>query len=223
MTDARVVIRSSGLMLAAAGVLYLPLPFLSGWTRIEDIGGSNWWVAYYLATIHHFFLLFGLFGLFIVQLRAAGLFGVIAFAVASLGNALVGGIGIVQITILPVFAANPDVQPMLICTPFYTPATAAAEGFIATACAAWNFDVLGMWVGAAWLSLLLGSIALGVAIARAGVLPRAAGLALVVGWLWSAAALFLPVPEYAANLGIAVVGAAYVACGSVICAGAAKT
>jgi hypothetical protein len=223
MTDARNLLRWSGLMLATAGALYVPLPFISDWTRIEDIGGSNWWAAYYMATIHHFLLLFGLFGLFIVQLRAAGRLGVIAFVTASLGNMLVGGVGIVQITILPMLAANPDVQPMLICTPFYTPATLAAEGFIASACAAWNFDVLGMWVDVSWLSLALGSIALGVAIARAGILPRTAGLALVFGWLWSAAGLLAPVPDNVANFGIAIVGAAYVVCGWAICVRPAKT
>lgn len=213
MPDARNLIRTSGLTLVAAGVLYLPLPFIPSWTRIEDIGTPIWQLVYHLATLHHFVLLFGLFGLFAAQAHRAGGLGLIAFIVTSLGNALVGGIGIVQLTILPVLAANPDVQAMLICTPFYAPATASAEGFIASACAAWNFDVLGSWAGASWLLLMVGSIALGVAIARAGVLPRWPGLLLVLGWLYVAGGLLFPLPDAIANLGLAVIGAGYAACG----------
>jgi hypothetical protein len=213
MLDAHRLVSWSGIALAAAGLLYVPLPFIPSWTRIEDIGTPNWWVAYNLATIHHFFLLFGLFGVFVAQLHEAGRFGVVAFVLASLGNALVGGVGIVQLTILPVFAANPDVQPMLICTPFYTAATNAAEGFIATACAAWSFDVLATWAGISWLTLVLGSTLLGIAIALARVLPRWAGLLLALGWLYSGVGFVLPIPEAVGSLGIAVVGAGYVACG----------
>lgn len=219
MPDTRTLIRASGLALAAAGALYMPLPFIPSWTRIEDIGTPTWQVVHHMATIHHFLLLFGLVGLFAAQLRRAGLLGIIAFVVTSLGSALVGGLGIVQLTILPVLAANPDVQPMLICTPFHTPVTAAAQGFITAACAGWNFDVLGIWVGVAWLSLLLGSIALGVSVARAGVLPRWTGWLLVLGWLYVGAGLLLALSEAIANLGLAVIGAAYAAAGAFLLSG----
>jgi hypothetical protein len=213
MTDARNLVRASGLALAAAGILYVPLPFIPGWSALEDIGTTNWWIAYYMATIHHFVLLFGLFGLFVAQRVQAGMLGLIAFVLASLGNALVGGVGMIQTTILPVFAANPDAQGMLICTPFYMAATQAAQGFIDTACANWNFDVLATWVGVSWLTFLLGSILLGIAIARAAVVPRWSGLLVTAGWLYSGAGLLLPVPEAIGSLGLTVIGVGYLVCG----------
>jgi hypothetical protein len=210
------LLRASGLSAAIAGLLYLPLPLIPSWSALEDIGTGNWWLAYSLGTIHHFFLLFGLFGIFAAQLREAGWLGIIAFVLASLGNALVGGIGMIELTILPVLAASPDVQPMLICTPFHSPATRAAEGFIATACANWSFDVLAAWAGISRLALMLGSVLLGISIAFARVLPRSAGLLITLGWLCQAAGSFLPIPQAIGSLGLTVVGVGYVVCGSAL-------
>jgi hypothetical protein len=214
MTDVRMLVRASGLMLAAAGILYVPMPFIPAWTELKDIGTTNWWIVYYMATIHHFILLFGLFGLFVAQRVQAGALGLIAFVLASLGNALVGGVGMIQTTILPVLAGNPDTEGMLICTPFYMAATQSAQGFIDAACASWNFDVLGAWVGISWLTFLLGSILLGIAIARAGVVPRWSGLLLTAGWLYSGAGLLFPIPESIGSFGLAAIGIAYLVCGA---------
>jgi hypothetical protein len=214
MTDVGKLVRLSGIPLAVAGLLYVPMPFIPGWTAMEDIGTTNWWIVYYMATIHHFLLLFGLFGLFVAQRVQAGSLGLIAFVLASLGNALVGGIGMIQTTILPVFAANPDAQGMLICTPFYMAATQAAQGFIDTACANWNFDVLATWLGVSWLTFLLGSILLGIAIARAGVVPRWSGLLVTAGWLYTGAGLLFPIPESIGGLGLTAIGLGYLVCGA---------
>jgi hypothetical protein len=214
MTNIRTLVRASALALAVAGILYVPLPFIPGWTALEDIGTRNWLVAYSMATIHHFFLLFGLFGLFVAQRVEAGLLGLAAFVSASLGNALVGGVGMIQITILPVFAANPDTQGMLICTPFYMAATQSAQGFIDAACANWDFDALAAWAGVAWLTFVAGSILLGIAIARAAVVARWSGLLVTAGWLYSGAANFLPVPALVGSLGFTMIGVGYLACGA---------
>lgn len=213
MTDSRILVRFGGLAMLAAGLLYLPLPFIGSWLSMADIGERNWWIARHLATIHHFVLLFGLFALFCAQLARAGWLGVIAFVLASTGNALVGGLGIVQTTILPALAANPGAESALDCTPFYRPATRAAEGFLATACEAWNFDVLDIWLGAAWSTLLLGGIALGVAVVKARVLPMLAGGLVSLGYLVLVAAIALPLPELAGVVALAIAGAGYAWCG----------
>lgn len=213
MTDPRTLARLSGLAMLAAGLLYLPLPFIGSWRSMADIGGRNWWIVYHMATIHHFFLLFGLFGLFSVQLREAGRLGVVAFVLASLGNALVGGIGIVQTTVLPALAANAGAESSLDCTPFYRPATRAAEGFIATACSGWNFDVLGVWFAISWLTLLVGGIALGIATAMARVIPWPAGVLVALGYLVMLAGIAVPLPELAGSSAIAIAGIGYAWCG----------
>ena len=213
MVNASGLVRASGISLAIAGLLYVPLPLIPSWSALEDIGAPGWRLTYNLVTIHHFFLLFGLFGVFVAQLREAGRLGLVGFVLASLGNVLVAGVGMIQLTMLPAFAANPDARSTLMCTPFYSPATLAAEGFIETACAAWNFDVLAAWVGVSWLALMTGSILLGIAIAVARVLPRSAGVLLILGWLYSAVAYFVPIPQAIASLGVGVVGLGYVVCG----------
>lgn len=214
MTDARQLIRLSGAALLAAGLLYLPLPFIDAWRGIPDIGGRNWWIAYHMATIHHFFLMFGLFGILAAQLEQAGKFGVAAFVVAALGNAMAGGIGIVQTTMLPALASHADAASGLICTPFYPPATKAAVGFIESACVDWRFDAMYAWVEASWLTLFAGAIAVGGAVASAGVLPRAAGALVALGYAVLLAAFVWPrLPYVIENSGIVIVGLGWAWCG----------
>ena len=213
MTDVRKLVRAGSVMLVVAGILYIALPFVPGSRALDQIGTTNWWIASYLSTLHHFVLLFGLFAPFTIQREQAGGLGLIAFVAATLGNALAGAIGVVRIAVLPVMASNPDGQAALICLPFYDAATEAARGFIAAACEGWNFDVLGVWAGSAWFALIFGSIALGLAIVRAKVLRPWPGVLLVIGWLGILTGLVLPIPELIAGFAYAVVGAAYLWCG----------
>ena len=214
MTDGRQLIRLAGAALLVASLLYLPLPFIDSWRGIPDIGGRNWWIAYLMATIHHFFLMFGLFGILAAQLERAGRFGVAAFVIAALGNAMVAGIGIVQTTVLPALASHADAASGLICTPFYPPATRSAQGFIASACVDWHFDALYAWVEASWLTLIAGAIAIGGSVVSAGVLPRAAGALVALGYAATLAALVWPrLPYVIENSGIVIAGIGWAWCG----------
>ena len=232
MTDIDKLVRVGGTVLVLAGILYIAVPFVPETQGLDRIGTTNWLVESYLGTLHHFLLPFGLFALFAVQRveppevveggrddlfavqrEPAGLPGLVAFVVATLGNALAAAVDVVWLTVLPVMAASPEGQAALICLPFYEPATEAARGFIAAACEGWNFSVLGIWNGAAWFILLLGSITLGLVIMRAQVLRPWPGLLLVIGWLGMLAGVVAPVPEAVAGAAYAVVGAAYAWCG----------
>jgi hypothetical protein len=216
MIERAIVHRSGGALLALAGFMYLPIPLFDAWRGINDIGGDSWWIVYTIATTHHFCLLFGLFTVFAGQFEKAGLLGVVAFVVASLGNALVGGVGLIQMTILPALFGNPETRAMLVCTPFYPPATEAAAGFIESACEAWDFRLLFAIVTASWLTLIAGSVLLGVSIALARVLPVVGGLLIVAGWLVNFASLLLPAPELAANAAYLLIGLGYAWVGGAI-------
>lgn len=215
MSDARPLVRLGGVAFAAAGVLYLPL-LLGEWRGVEDIGTSRWWLVYGAATTSHFFLQFGLFGLLAAQLRNGGVFAIVAFVVASVGNAICGGIGIVQLTLLPALSAHPVAHEGLICTPFYPPATRSAAAFIDQACQSWAFGSLEAWLTGGALALTAGSIALGISIVRAQVLPRISGVALSVGWTAQLAGLAVALPYTVSAIVYATIAAAYVWIGAAL-------
>jgi hypothetical protein len=218
MSDAATLVRTSGLALALAGVAYLPLA-LGGWSSIADVGSDRWWLVLSASTVHHFLLLFGLFGLLVAQLGRARLLGTVAFTVASLGNAIVGAIGLVQLTILPALGGHPSADDALICTPFYPAATQAATAFIEQACASWDFGALAAWVGGGRIALAIGSILVGITIVRARVLPVAAGFALALGWVIQLVGFVVPLPSPVTGLAYLAVAGAYVACGVSLLAG----
>jgi hypothetical protein len=209
------LIAYGGVGLMLAGLLYLPL-LANGWQGMEAIGTPVWTLVYAAATAHHLFLLFGLNALFALQMDAAGRLGVFAFVTASVGNALVGAIGIVQLTVLPALKANPDAQTSLICLPFYEPATESAAGFVARACSVWNFDLLAAISGVAWLIMLIGSVSLGLSMVLAGLLPRVIGSLLILGWLAGIAATASPRLDLLAAAAYAAIAFAYIWAGSLL-------
>jgi hypothetical protein len=200
--------------------MVVPLPLVEGWIGIANIGRPAWQAVYHAATIHHVVLPFGLVAIFAAQLGAAGRLGVAAFALAALGNALVGGIGIVQVTVLPALAAHPDGQGALDCLPFYLPATQSAAGFLDAACASWRFGVLDTWFVVAWLTLSTGALLLGAAIVVARVLPRPSGVLIVLGHLALVVGALLGRPEAVGVYGLAIAGAGYAWSGWALARGA---
>lgn len=215
MTDARRLIRLSGLTLVAAGALLLPL-VISGPSSIADVGTGRWRLVQNAAFLHHLLLLFGLFGLLAAQLRQAGVLGLFAFLVTSLGNAIDGGVRLIQLTALSALAGHPAADDALICTPFFPPATRSAAQFIARACESWDFGMLSAWFAAGRLSLMGGAVLLGVAIARAGVLPRAAGAFLALGSLVGLIDFFAALPSLVDSVANASIGAGYLWCGAAL-------
>lgn len=211
-----VPVRASGFALIAAGLCYLPLGTLDGWQGIPAVGTSIWWLVETLATGHHLFFLFGVFGLYAAAIRRPGASGLGAFVATGTGNLLATGNGAIQLTILPALAAHPDASAALDCTPFYTPATRAATAFVEQACTAWQFGALDAWVTIAWLVLSLGSLWLAVELFRAAFVPRTAAVLVGVGSILRLAAVGVTLPGIVSDTAWLAIAAGLGWCGVVL-------
>jgi hypothetical protein len=165
------LIRLSGLAAIVAGALLLVGDLLSLATesenRSEAATTAPFVFTFLLYLIGTVLLLVGLVGLYIRQSEASGILGLVGFAAAFLGEALVLGAVWTELFVAP-FLAN--AAPAVLDA---GPTGTLAVGFILT-----------FALGA------LGWLLFGLAALRARVYPRAAAIALMVGAVIS----FLPIP-----------------------------
>ncbi len=165
------LIRLSGLAAIVAGALLLVGDLLSlaaeSENRSEAATTASFVFTFLLYLIGTVLLLVGLVGLYIRQSEASGILGLVGFAAAFLGSALVLGAFWTELFVAP-FLAN--AAPAVLDA---GPTGTLAFGFI-----------LSFALGA------LGWLLFGLAALRARVYPRAAAIALMVGAVIS----FLPIP-----------------------------
>jgi hypothetical protein len=165
------LLRLSGLAAVVAGALLLVGDLLSLATESENLSESAttapFALTFLLYLIGSVLLLVGLVGLYVRQSEASGVLGLVGFAVAFLGSALVLGAVWAQLFIAP-FLAN------------MAPAALDAEP---TGTLAVGFTLTFALSSLGWLLF-------GLAALRARVYPRAAAIALMVGAVIS----FLPIP-----------------------------
>lgn len=109
------------------------------------------------SAVHTGQLLLLVFGLYLAQQRAAGVFGEVATLAALLGTVTLFGAALTEVTILPELTESGS--PLAIEPP----------------------PVLGMAMGVSFVLYILGLLLFGIATWRAGVLPWRAGALLVVG------------------------------------------
>ena len=185
------LIRWSGLALLVAGVLSIgAVPFHPSDADPGGVLSPIWLPVHFLFGLAFVLSLFGLVGLHLRQADKAGLLGLIGFGMTFVGSAvLVGVLGILEAYILPAIAAS-DAAPKLL-----DPAGPLFGGG------------LGQLILIVSIVMALGSILLGAAIVRAGVLPRWAGVLLIVGG--PLAALWPPLPQIAGTIGIMLFGLGY--------------
>ena len=179
------LIRLSGLAAVVASILLLIgdiLDLLSLATGPENLSEAattaSFAFTFLLYLIGSALLLVGLVGLYVSQSEASGVLGLVGFAVAFLGSALVLGAVWAQLFVAPYLAVS---APAALDA---EPTGTLAVGFTLT----FALSALG------WLLF-------GLAVLRAGVYPRAAAIALMVGAVIS----FLPIPASGIVLDVAVV------------------
>jgi hypothetical protein len=143
-----------------AGALYALGAFLHPVGEdLAAVTSSNWVPAHVVYWISVILMQFGLVGLYARQAKETGLFGLASFVLAFIGTSIVASIMVITSTVIPLLAT----QTPAILTAAMRPPTLALFMF-------------AMGFG-------LGYILFGLAIMRAGVLPRWSGLLLIVGIL----------------------------------------
>jgi len=189
--NSQTLIRWSGMALLVAGILYLAGIFHPPDT-LEGVLSPAWTPVHYVISIHHVFLVFGLIGLYAYQAEKAGRLGLIAFILTAATNAMFPTFALFEAALMPTLVADPATRSLA------DPTAGGAFGTL----------ILGAVVVA-----LVGYILFGIAIMRAGVLPRWAGLLIMVGWVLLFFGSGLPVLALIKPIGIVLAGLGYAWCG----------
>jgi hypothetical protein len=194
------LIRWSGLALLVAGLL-LAIPVLLHPNDADPRAPLQavWVPIHTLFICGAVLMLFGLIGLYVSQKERAGALGFAGFILSFIGNTLIVFVLGLEAFVIPALAADPLGQALL------APAGPLFGGPLG----------LALLIMAA--SFALGTILLGIATFRADVLPRWAGLLLLVGG--PLLAFWPPLPQPVGVVGGALVGASFIWSGYAIWAG----
>lgn len=188
------LIRWSGLALLVAGILWL-LSIFHPPATLDGMLAPAWGPAHYVTAVASVFLVFGLIGLYAYQVEKVGWLGLIAFILTLTANAMLTSAELFGGALAPTLAANPATQSLV------------------------NSQQAGPFVmvfGVITVLGLVGNILLGIAIMRAGVLPRWAGLFIIVGWIFLVLDIVLPALAIINSVGLVLSGLGYAWCGSSI-------
>lgn len=174
------LIRLGGLAAVVSGVLLVIGDLLSltePETMSEAATTASFTLTYLLYLLGTVLVLVGLVALYVRQSEAAGILGLVSFAVAFFGTALLLG----------------AVWAQLFVAPFLATRAPEALNADATGALAVGFTLTFALVAVGWLLF-------GVATLRAGVYPRAAAIVTIVGAVFG----FLPIPASGIVLDVAV-------------------
>jgi lysylphosphatidylglycerol synthetase-like protein (DUF2156 family) len=179
-TTASNLIRSAGLSAVLGGSLFIGIQAVHPPEALSSVTTSTWAIVHYVGVAMCFLNLFGIAGIYARQVEHAGWLGLAGFLLLGLMWALTAAFQFAEASILPLVA---------------TDAPRFAEGFVRIPSGAASevslgvLPVLYLLVSAMYL---LGGVLLGIATFRAGILPRWAGGALVLGTVAPLALSVLP-------------------------------
>ena len=185
------LIRWSGLALLVAGILWL-LSIFHPPATLDGMLAPAWGPSHYVTAVASVFLVFGLIGLYAYQVAKVGWLGLIAFILTLTANAMLTSAELFGGALAPTLAANPATQSLV------------------------NPQQAGPFVivnGVIVVLATVGNILLGIAIIRAGVLPRWAGLLIIIGYVFLAFGIGLPALAIISPVGIVLSGLGYAWCG----------
>ncbi len=185
------LIRWSGLALLVAGMLWL-LSIFHPPDTLDGMLAPAWGPSHYVTAIASVFLVFGLIGLYAYQVAKVGWLGLIAFILSLAASAMLTSAELFAGALAPTLAANPATQSLV------NPRQAGPFVIV---------------IGAIAVLATVGNILLGIAIMRAGVLPRWAGLLIIIGYVFLAFGIGLPALAIISPVGIVLSGLGYAWCG----------
>jgi hypothetical protein len=192
--------RVAGLAAVAAGLLYIVIQPVHPTEELSTVTGSAWVIVAYLTVAFAVLALAGVSGIYLRQVKEAGLLGLVGYLMLSCMFLLTIAYSFAEAMIIPELA---DVAPDYV------------EGFLAI----FNGSSSGADVGAlagvglvAFVLYFFGGSLLGIALFRARVLARWAAAMMLFGAVGTIAVPLLPhaVARYAAvPMGLALIGLGY--------------
>jgi hypothetical protein len=186
MTTSQKLIRWSALawLLSAMTGIYYTF-FAPSDFALNAMHSSLWVPTHAALAISYMLFVFGLIGVYLKQAEKAGWLGSTGFVLSFFSLIILTAQLIVSTWILPILAAQPDM-----------PKTAAALLDPSGPLAAFSTVVF-----VAYVPTVIGLVLLGIVVMRAGVLPRWAGLLLIIGTLLDLAVLIGAPGELIVKLG----------------------
>jgi hypothetical protein len=170
----------SGAAALVAGVSYMLVGLFHPLNELASASTPTWAVVHVLACTTAFLGLFGVTGIYVRQVEAAGWTGLAGFVMLSLWFALVLSFSFIEAFVMPVMVAT---APRIV------------EGWMAM----FTVPIEGIELGVMptlWLVsgplYILGGLLFGIATFRAGVLPRWSGALLAVGTAAAPVAALFP-------------------------------
>ena len=186
MTSTQKLIRWSTLAWLVSALTGIFSTFFAPSDYAQGSMGSSLWMPTHAALVVSYMLfIFGLIGVHLSQADKAGWLGSTGFGLSFLSLIVLTAQLVVSTWILPVLAALPEM-----------PKTAAALLDPSGPLAAFSTAVYVVYI-----PTVIGLVLLGIAVMRAGVLPRWAGLLLIIGTLLDLAALIGASGELIVKLG----------------------
>ena len=177
------LIRWAGLSLVVTGVLLVVDPIIHPADDPTSLATSLWAIAHYLALGSLVFGLLGTVGLYARQVEEAGSLGLVGFLMLFVALALFTGLTFFEAFILPVLATE---------APQFVGGLFAGEI---------SLGVLETVILVAGPLEVIGGLLFGIAIIRAGILPRWAAILFIIGILPGRFG-----PEVVARIGSVVLG-----------------
>ncbi len=199
-TTASNLIRWAGLSAVVGGSLFVGIQPIHPPMDLASVTTGTWTIVHYVGVAMCFLNLLGIAGIYARQAEKAGWFGLAGFLLLGLLWVLTAGFQFAEAFILPLLATD---APKFVEGFLGLPAGTPSEVSLGILPVVWSLD---------GVLYLLGGVLLGIATFRAGILPRWAGAALVVGTLAPLALSLLP-HEYvrlaALPMGVAMVWLGY--------------
>ena len=181
------LIRWSGLALLVAGILWV-LSIFHPPDTLDGMLAPAWGPSHYVTAVASVFLVFGVVGLYAYQVAKVGWLGLIAFILTLAASAMLTSAELFGGALAPALAANPATQSLV--DPRQAGPFVIVNGVIA-------------------VLATVGNILLGIAIMRAGVVPRWAGLLIIIGYVFLVFGIGLPALAIFSPVGIVLSGLGY--------------
>jgi hypothetical protein len=173
------VIRWAGLSAVIAGVLIVVTQLIHPADDPSSVATSSWAIAHSLILGSSIFGLLGIAGLYARQVEESGWLGLIGFLMLIVAEALITGFAVVEAFIFPVLATE-------------------APQYIVDFFAFENLGAFGAVLLVTILLFVIGGLLFGIAVIRAGILPRWAAILFIIG---SVSSLVVPaLPEAAGKI-----------------------